>query len=65
MLVCKQVGPVIIPLAQDIEGDDANRVEQLYLEDSGNGGDLRISRVGRYGEKKVESSLFVHQRIAE
>ena len=58
------MGPLVIPLAQDIEGDDANRVEQLYLEDSGEAGDLRISRVGRYGEKKVESSTFVHQRIA-
>ena len=58
-----QVGPLVIPLADNLEGDDANRVEQIYLEDSGETGDLRISRVGKYGEKKVEGSIFVHERV--
>ncbi len=57
-----QVGPLVIPLADNLEGDDANRVEQIYLEETGEAGDLRISRVGKYGEKKVEGSIFVHER---
>lgn len=57
-----QVGPITKTLVENIEGDDINRVEQTYLETTGQPGDLRISRVGRYGDKKVAGSTFVHIR---
>lgn len=57
-----QVGPFTATIVENIEGDDINRVEQTYMESTGQPGDLRISRVGRYGEKKVAGSTFVHIR---
>lgn len=35
--------------------------EQLYLEDSGKPGDLRVSEVYE-GDPAVKGSIFVHQR---
>ena len=37
-------------------------MQQRYLETNGPGS-LRVSRVGRFGEKKVAGSTFVHIKL--
>ncbi|KAK9828534.1 hypothetical protein WJX72_000628 [[Myrmecia] bisecta] len=51
------------PIAKDLDGEETF-VQQLYLDaPDAMGGCLRISRVGRFGEKKVAGSTFVHVRL--
>jgi hypothetical protein len=48
---------------KNILGNEINYFKQLYLEDSGQAGDLRLSEVTA-GNDRVTGSLFVHERIA-
>lgn len=43
-------------------GAEQNYYKQLYLESSGNPGDLRISEV-TFGDPAAQGSIFVHERI--
>jgi hypothetical protein len=45
-----------------ILGNELNYFEQVYLEDSGKPGDLRVSRV-LIGDERVVGSIFVHERV--
>jgi hypothetical protein len=46
----------------DILGNQTNEFSQLYLEDSGRAGDLRVSKVTQ-GDPTVLNSTFVHVRV--
>lgn len=43
-------------------GSEQNYYKQLYLENSGQPGDLRISEV-TFGDPAAQGSVFVHERI--
>jgi len=43
-------------------GSEQNYYKQLYLENSGQAGDLRISEV-TFGDPAAQGSIFVHERI--
>ena len=43
-------------------GSEQNYYKQLYLESSGQPGDLRISEV-TFGDPAAQGSIFVHERI--
>lgn len=43
-------------------GNDVNYYRQLYLDNSGKPGDLRLSEVTT-GDKYAQGSMYVHQRL--
>lgn len=55
------LGPLRVPLGGELPGEETF-VQQRYLETDGPGS-LRVSRVGRFGEKKVAGSTFVHVKL--
>jgi len=56
-----RAGPLRVPLGGELPGEETF-VQQRYMETEGPGS-LRISRVGRFGEKKVAGSTFVHMKL--
>ena len=55
------LGPLRLPLGGELPGEETF-VQQRYLEPGGPGS-LRVSRVGRFGDKKVAGSTFVHIKL--
>lgn len=47
---------------KNLLGAEQNYYKQLYLEDTGKPGDLRISEV-TFGDPAAQGSVFVHERI--
>ncbi len=56
-----RLGPLRVPLGGELPGEETF-VQQPYME-AGGPGSLRVSRVGRFGEKKVAGSTFVHVKL--
>ena len=55
------LGPLRVPLGGELPGEETF-VQQRYLE-TGGPGSLRVSRVGRFGERVVAGSTFVHVKL--
>lgn len=47
---------------KSILGNELNYFRQLYVEDSGKPGDIRVSEVYE-GDPAVKGSIFVHERV--